>query len=590
MKTEWEFEWINTKTFDKKRKECEIAYNEFVLKWKNREDYLKKPETLKEILDEFEKLNRLYRGGGDEGYYYSLKRELNQSDTEIKKKLLSIDEFQKKQSQKIAFFEISLSRIPLEKQKEFLENDLLKEYKNFLTELFENSKHILDEEIEKTLSLKSTGSYELWVQMVEGLLSKELREVISKDGKKEMMNYSQLIDLMRSNKKEIRNGACAAFEDIMSKYEEIAEVELNAVLEYAKINDELRKYSRVDEARIKEDSVDYGFIDSIIEAVKEKFNISKKYFELMSKLLGQEKISYYERNVELFKFSKEYSYDESVKIVKDVFLNLDEEFYNIFEDMILKGRIDVFPKQGKNGGAFCASLKLDGPTYVLLNHANSLRNVTTIAHEMGHAINDYFMKKKENALNFGHPKSTAEVASTFMEDFVFENVLKTAKEEEKFYLLFQKIGEDIQTIHRQIALYLFELEIHTKYREEGYLSKERIGEIFGKHIGEYMGNFVDLGNINLWWIYWGHIRSYFYVYSYASGALISKAMQAKYREHPDFIFKIKEFLSTGKSKKPREIFEEMGIKINKEFFLSGLNEIEKDLFEVEELGKKLGKI
>ena len=105
-----------------------------------------------------------------------------------------------------------------------------------------------------------------------------------------------------------------------------------------------------------------------------------------------------------------------------------------------------------------------------------------------------------------------------------------------------------------------------------------------------MGNFVDLGNINLWWIYWGHIRSYFYVYSYASGALISKAMQAKYREHPDFIFKIKEFLSTGKSKKPREIFEEMGIKINKEFFLSGLNEIEKDLFEVEELGKKLGKI
>ncbi len=96
-------------------------------------------------------------------------------------------------------------------------------------------------------------------------------------------------------------------------------------------------------------------------------------------------------------------------------------------------------------------------------------------------------------------------------------------------------------------------------------------------------------NAHLWWIYWHHIRKYFYVYSYASGLLISKAMQKKYKEDKSFMEKIKVFLSTGTSKRPREVFKEMGIKIDKNFFLDGLSELERDFNEIKELGKKLGK-
>ena len=109
-------------------------------------------------------------------------------------------------------------------------------------------------------------------------------------------------------------------------------------------------------------------------------------------------------------------------------------------------------------------------------------------------------------------------------------------------------------------------------------------------MSEYMGDAVEMQNAHLWWIYLEHIRMYFYVYSYASGLLISKAMQKKLREDNSFIGKIKVFLSTGTSKKPREIFKEMGIEINKEFFLDGLDELEKELEEIKTLGKKLGKI
>jgi len=109
-------------------------------------------------------------------------------------------------------------------------------------------------------------------------------------------------------------------------------------------------------------------------------------------------------------------------------------------------------------------------------------------------------------------------------------------------------------------------------------------------MSEYLGKSVDMKNANLWWVYWEHIRLFFYVYSYASGLLISKAMQKKYRRDKNFIEKIKLFLSTGTSKRPREIFKELGIEISKDFFLEGLSEMERDFEEIKNLGKKLGKI
>ena len=107
----------------------------------------------------------------------------------------------------------------------------------------------------------------------------------------------------------------------------------------------------------------------------------------------------------------------------------------------------------------------------------------------------------------------------------------------------------------------------------------------------YLGEFVDCSECENWWIYWSHIRMYFYVYSYASGLLISKAMQKKVKENPKFIEKVKEFLSAGISDYPKNIFMKMGIDIsNKEFWDKGLDEVENLLNETEQLAEKLGKI
>jgi len=241
-------------------------------------------------------------------------------------------------------------------------------------------------------------------------------------------------------------------------------------------------------------------------------------------------------------------------------------------------------------GAFCSHNLISQPTYILLNHTDRLNDVLTLAHELGHGINNELIRKKRNALNFGTPTSTAEVASTFMEDFVLQEILKRADDELRLSIMMMKLNDDVSTIFRQVACYSFEWELHMDFREKGYLSNEEIGMLFQKHMSAYMGTAVEQspGSEN-WWVYWSHIRSFFYVYSYASGLLISKSLQNSVKENPSFIEKVKDFLSAGLSDSPENVFKQLGVDIaNAGFWNKGLKEVEALLRETEELALSLG--
>lgn len=590
LKIEWDFGHLLKEDFLEERKKIEKAYNNFRDKWKNNLGYLEKPEVLKEALDEYENLVKNYKSAED--YYFHLSEEKNQDDVQVRAKSGQISEFLKNLGNEIRFFTLSLGKVSKEKQNGFLESDFLREYKNFLKVLFENSKYHLKEGEEKILSLKSNNSYELWTRMVSSLLSKETREVLDESEKISEKTYPEMISLMQSQSQKVRDSSSKAFNEILDKYVEVAEFEINAILEDKKINDRLRGFERPDESRHKEDLIETEIVDALVESVSSKgFEISRKFYGLKSKLLKLPKINYYERAAQYGEIKKDFSYEKSVALVKKVFYDLDKKFGEIFESYLENGQIDVFPQKGKNGGAFCAGHGLKFPTYILLNHNGKLRDVTTLAHELGHGMNNEFMKEKQNALYFDIPKATAEVASTFMEDFVFTELLDEVGEEEKLAILMKKLEDDISSIMRQIALYNFEKELHETYRKENYLSKEKIGKIFRKNMENYMGDFVDCSEAENWWVYWPHIRYYFYVYSYSSGLLISKSMQKKVKENPKFIEEVKEFLSAGTSESPKEIFMKMGIDISdKEFWNKGLNEVESLLNETEDLARNLGKI
>lgn len=595
-KTKWDFSTMYSGDSDPKidtdKEKVKKACYTFINKWKDNQDYLKDPEVLKQALDEYEELNRNYGSTGAYGYYFWLRKSQDETDPKLKAEMNKIEDDATKIANDIQFFAHQLSKVSLKTQKEFLNNTELKDYHFYLEGLFKFAKHLLSEPEEKILRLKGPVSYSNWVKMVTSLLSKEERDITNEEGKKETKTLEECLSLLSSKNKKARDSAAEAVHDVLSKNVDVAENELNSILQDKKIDDELRGYERPDTERHLGDNVDTAIVDALVSSVTENFDLARRFYELKAKLLKLEKLAYHERNLEYGEVDKKYTYEEGVALVDKVLEELDSDFSTIYRMFVQNGHIDVYPAKGKRGGAFCADDLITLPTYILLNHTNRLNDVTTIAHEVGHGIHNELQRPNVNALNYGVSLATAEVASTFMEDFVLQEILKTADDETKLSILMTKLNDSISSVHRQIACYNFEFELHTEFRKQGYLSKEDIGTLFDKNMGAYMGDFVERPEPSKnWWVYWGHIRRPFYVYSYASGLIISNALQNMVKQDKKNIEKVKQFMRMGASDSPKNIFLSAGIDItDKEFWNRGLKEIGLLLDETEQLAKKLGRI
>lgn len=537
----------------------------FATKWKDRDDYLSDAKFLREALLEFDDLQRNYGTTGDLGYYWGLRKSQDQSDPAIQAQNNKLEEFSVKLYNQNQFFLLKLAKVSIDKQKEFLDHPELVNFRHFLEHLFPIGKFTLSDLEEKILNLKNNSAHSGWVRMTSQFLSEE------KVGSRTLEEY--LSDLQLPDAK-VREVAGLAISEIMNRNVKIAEHELNAILYDKKVNDNLRGVVRPDLMRHLADDIDSEIVDAMVEVVSSKFSLAHKFYETKAKILGLPKLKYWDRSAPIENTQVDYDFEKSVNLVANVFGNLDPEFQKIFMGFVNNGQIDVYPKLGKRGGAYCAIERPTQPTYILLNHTNHLRDVLTLAHEAGHGINNELMKSQKYALNFGSPLSTAEVASTFMEDFVLQRLPKDKS------LIMKKLDDDISTIFRQVAAYKFEQELHQLFRRKNYLSKEEIGEIFQKHMASYMGDFVEQNDgAQNWWVYWSHFRNFFYVYSYASGLLISKALQSKVKQDPKFIKEVKWFLAQGSSDSPKNLFLSLGIDItDQDFWLSGISEVEK-LFE-----------
>ncbi len=582
----------NDPRMEEKRKIVAKQSSAFINAWKDRTDYLEDPLVLKQALDQYEWWKREWGTDGNEGYDVWLRTQQDQTDAKLKAKFNKIEEFSKKLENESQFFYLRIARIKPELQERFLTHSALGKYHHFLERIFAESRYHLSEPEEKIMNLKSATSYSNWTRMTSEFLSREERAVLTEKGVKKVLPFSEVTGLMNSKHKRVRDRAAEAFNDILKKNVDVAEAEINSVLANKKVDDELRSAPRPDTLRHVADDIESEVVDALIASVAGRFDIPARYYALKAKLLKIKRLEYHERNVEYGVVAERYPYPQSVDLVYTVMNKLDRKFGEIFAGFIENGQIDAFPRKGKDSGAFCMHHLITQPTYILLNHTNKLHDVLTIAHELGHGINNELIREKQQALDFGTPTSTAEVASTFMEDFVLEEIIRSAGDELRLAIMMQKLNDDVSSIFRQAACYRFEQELHAVFRTKGYLPKEELGTLFRKHMAAYMGKAVEQseGSEN-WWVYWSHIRYFFYVYSYAGGLLISKALQNSVKRDPAFIEKVKEFLSAGLSDSPKNIFHRLGIDItDKQFWGKGLDEVEKLLNETEALARKLGKI
>ena len=588
FKTEWDFSKLYKSDTDPKIEKdveaIEEKYKAFAKKYSNKK-FLTGPKTILSALKDWEKLQE--EAGFAKPVWYLEK--MNDTDSGNLKRKAKADLLMarvRKAGNDILFFGLSLSKLDSKLQKQILADKTFIPYKYYLKKLFDTGKHLLTEAEEKIINLKNQVTYDMWVDAQSNLLSKQLVKFQGKDipiAQAMMMRHQ----LGFKERHELHSKIIPIFKSISH----MAEAELVAVYTDKKIDDELRGYKKVYEATVESYENDIETVENLIKVINANMKISHRFFKARMKLMGLEKLGTPDLYAPVVKTaSKKFSLEEIMDKAMESFAKIKPEYANYIQECAENGQIDFLPRKGKRGGAYCSSGH-GIPTSIMLNVVGSVDDICTLSHEMGHALHAEF-SKGQPILYEGHTISVAEVASTFFEQLVIDDLIDNAEnDEERLRLLDEKMKGDIGTIFRQISFFNYELALHTKIRKDGGASKEEMASMFISEIKNFAGPaLVPAEDDGYAFLAIPHFRYFFYVYTYALGQIISRALVAKYYEDNSFIEKVEEFLKAGQSMSPRDIFLKTGIDIaDPKFIQAGLDAVAEDIKKYEGIANKMRK-
>lgn len=526
-----------------------------------------------DLLDKLERI-KIYT------YFHSI-HDINLSDNKIKAKKNKVFEQLNDIDRKLIFFKDAISKIKSPIQEEIMKDLAFGDFHYFLKRIFEN-KHRLTPAEENIMSLKRLPAHGMWVDMAKKAYSTTM---LKWKGKMIDINEAHQILTKMTNIGQREKLALERYK-ALEKVGDFAEAELNAIVTNKKINDKLRNFANPYDATVLDYENETKTIENLVETVTKAYKISHKFYKLKAKLLGQKKLNYWDRSIDIGKINKKFTFSESVKKLNEIFSTIDPKFSKLLNEYVQNGQIDVYSRKNKQGGAYCRSGYVE-PTYILLNHNDKYYAFCTLAHEMGHAIHSY-LSRVQKPLYSGYSMALAETASTFFENYSRDFVEKDFSPKEKLIVLHDRISGYIATIMRQIACFKFELDLHNTIRQKGYLSKEEIGDLHIKNMSQYMGPSVKFAKETRYgYVDWLHIRRFFYVYSYAFGLLVSKALLRKYKEDKNYWSKIEQLFSSGCKDSPENLLAEIGLDIRgDEVWKEGLKAIEEDVDLFEKLVKE----
>lgn len=565
---------------EKDMRNMEVAIEAFANKYDTKEKtYLGDTAKLLEALTDFEELNR--KSPKPLFYFFSMADMDSRNNTASAKYALYSARLAKAYN-KLTFFRLSLGTIDKTKQKDILEDEGLQHFRVMLARIFDDAKHHLSVAEENIINLKYLPAYQFWVDSNERLLNSK---TVKWKGK--VLPLSEALSIVQQlPKAKDRKKLSEEISKVLETVTPFSEAEINAIFTDKKIDDELRGYGKPYEDTVARYRNDPKVIESLVKTVTESFKISQRFYKLKSRLLGQKKLNYCDRAAKIGRVKRKFTFDDSVRQLFEIYDSVDAKFSQILKGYLENGQIDVYPKVGKAGGAYCHSL-YSTPTLVLLNHTDDLHSFTTIAHELGHAFHTE-MSRTQGPIYSEYSTALAETASTLFESLALGKVMEQLSPKEKIIVLHDKINDGISTIFRQIACFNYENEVHKAVREKGFVSTEELATMHNRHMQAYLGPIFDLRKEDGYmFVQWSHIRRFFYVYSYAYGQLVSKAMLRRYKADKNFWKNIEKFLTSGGKDSPENILKEIGIDVSKpEFWLEGLKEIEDDIDLLEKLTGK----
>ena len=462
---------------------------------------------------------------------------------------------------------------------------LLKEHEFLLKEIIENSKYLLSDKEESIISnMKNTGST-AWSKLKDNLVSSLMVEI---DGREEPLTV--VLNMAYDKNEDVRKKAYEAEIASYKKVEEGVAAALNGIKGEVITVCNFRVYKSPLEKTLIDSRMSEKSLNAMLTAIKESLPIFRKYLRRKAEILGHNNgLPFYDLYAPIVECDMKFSYEEAGKFVEKNFRSFSDRLGDYARRAIDNKWIDVMPKEGKVGGAFCENLHFISESRILLNFGGSFSDVVTMAHELGHGFHGECLKN-ERVLNSDYPMPIAETASTFCETIIKNAAIKDASKEEALSILETEISDDTQVIVDIYSRFLFESNLFEN-RKESALSVEEIKELMINAQKEAYGDGLDQNYLHpymwLWKPHYYDADYNFYNYPYAFGLLFSKGLYSEYlKRGEEFIAQYENLLSiTGKNNLV-DVARTMEVDIEDiEFWRSSLKLIEENINKFIEISK-----
>jgi oligoendopeptidase F len=539
-------------------------------------------ETVLHALEELETIyEALGRVGGYAGLLYAadtakseyqdLEQRVEQRSTEIRNLLL--------------FFELEWLKLDDAAANHIMADSSLASYKHYLAGLRRYRPHALTEPEEKLVNERDNTGRNAFGRLFSEITA-SLTFTLENAGKKEDLNLSQILSLFHDPNRALRERAMETLYEGLARHGQVLTFIYDTLIQDSLIIDRLRSYPNPLAQRHLANEIDSETVQTMMAVTEEHYGLAQDYFSLKAKLLELPRLVLYDQYAPVGKEAAPFPYGQAQQVILEAFGAFDAKFRQIAGEFFANHWIDAEIRKGKRGGAFCASPSPRLHPYILCNYDDNLRDVMTIAHELGHGLHGC-LSRKQNYFNYDTPLTTAETASVFGEMLVFDYLLARQTDPEvRIALLAGKLEDIFATVFRQNVLTRFE-EMAFSARRVNRLTPEQLGGLWLEVNGKYYGNSVDMPESYRWaWSYIPHfIHSRFYCYSYVFGQLLVLALYRMYKdEGKSFVPKYLALLEAGGSDSPEALLR--GFRVNlhdSTFWRKGFEEIRALLINLQKL-------
>jgi oligoendopeptidase F len=496
---------------------------------------------------------------------------------------------------KVLFFELEWAAVPDERADELLADEGLDFCRYYLQKARRYRPHLLSEPEERLLAEKSVTSRAAWTRLfseVTSAITVQLPPEAADEGEEGEVSLEVALAKLQSADRAVRAGAARATTEALEPGLRTRAFILNTLLHEKAVEDRLRNYPTwISSRNLSNDASDES-VQALVEAVRARSDIPRRWYKLKARLLGIDKLADYDRVAAIGEDEAAVPWHEARELVTDCYEGFSPELGRIVRRFFDERHIDAPLRPGKRGGAFCASTVPELTPYVMLNYTASRQDVLTLAHELGHGVHGA-LAAPQGILQMSPPLTMAETASVFGERIVFARLLEMADTPaSRLALLARSVEGSLATVFRQTAMNRFEELAHTARRNDGELSVDRIGDLWVESQYELMGDSLEVtDDYRSWWSYVPHfINTPGYVYAYAYGQLLAMSVYRRYeQEGEDFVPRYLELLAAGGSQAPEDVARIAGLDLTDPgFWDAGLALVQENLEAAEAAAEESG--